>query len=134
MKTYMGLPVVPGYEPILTVTENGDLRPLVGAWGWGKGNLKGADTTMAILKDYLGDGDLALHYCRRVYWRTLAAYPGEAPFRISGAEIDAVLADIRDGEPLLNKARTAASQEAPPIEREGGIGPGGTAFSEITKR
>lgn len=138
MKTYMG---IPGDVPMVFVTEiaptGASTVPLDGgpfSWGKGVGVINGARLAMAILKDHLGSEDEAHRRHRRFMWRTIVGWNGSAGWKITGAEIDAVLAEIAATEPLAAQEAVSASRMVAPVENEGGIGVGGGRISPIINK
>jgi hypothetical protein len=117
VKTFFGKP---GDPPVVTVADGGKTRTLRGDWGWGRNTTRGGALAKAILVEHLGDEAEATKYYRRFMWRTLAGWDGEKPWAITGDEIDAVLADIRESEKESARMRAAVANERPPVADERG--------------
>lgn len=132
VKTYMGIPASPGVPAAVSVVGDGS-RKLAGDFAWGKNQPKGGDLALAILRDHVGEPE-ATRYYRRFMWRTVVNWDKDRPFTLTGEEIDAVLAEIRETDKGIAGQRSKVLQEPAPIAREGGIGPGGVPFSPIEKK
>ena len=139
MKTYSGAPAsAPGTPPVVMAVEGAVVKVLEqGPFAWGKDPLvsvQAAALAKALLLDHLGDAAEANRLHRRFMWRTVHYWDAGKSFTITGAEIAAVLKQIGANDETVAKAAAAVDRERLPIEREGGIGVGGIAFSPIVNK
>jgi Family of unknown function (DUF6166) len=67
---------------------------------WGYGGSGPAQLALAILADHLDDDLEALNFYQRFKWAVIAQLPRHH-WTLNSREIDAVLKDLREAEPLL---------------------------------
>lgn len=105
-KVYEGIrdPNEPDTAGECIVMVNGQVLPLTPSlkvrnhsptgFSWGYGGSGPAQLALAILLDYCGKTK-ALRYYQDFKWRTVARWPQEGPWKITGAEIDTILEHLR---------------------------------------
>ena len=129
MKTFIGVPATEGRPASVTVVDQSGAIKLPGVHGWGK-SLHAAATAKAILMDCRGPDD-AVKYHRRFMWRALASVDASKPWKMTMADVETVLGDIMANEPAIRANAARVMQSPAPVVSEGGVGPGGSAFSPI---
>ena len=104
MKQYAGRRQ--GHAAIVTV-DGRPLNPRLDLWNhsptgfeWGYGGSGPAQLALAILADHLGNDEPAFNFHHRFKWEVTAKLPIRA-WTLTSQEIDLVLPQLRDAEPLL---------------------------------
>lgn len=119
--TYIGTPsTAPDVPPTVSVSDERGLRHLDGVFAWGASTPPCAALAKAILLDHLGDADEAALYHRRFMWRLIATKNAAQPFRITAAQIDHALEEIRQTDQLVAKAAARVAAEQPTVADERG--------------
>ena len=95
-----------GYAVIVTVNGR-RLNPRHDLWNhsptgfeWGYGGSGPAQLALAILADHLGNDQQAFDFHHRFKWAVTAELPGRG-WTLTSQEIDRVLQNLRESEPLL---------------------------------
>jgi len=119
---FVGIPATASHPQVITAFDDqGRGTVLKGDFAWGKPPKSGCgNLAKAILTTYLGNPAEAVRLHTRFLWRTVKTWPEEKGWTLTSEDIEAVLADIREGDKLVSGIQSRVSMEPAPAVTEAG--------------